>query len=69
MPMRKLWTLAQFARWAGLSRSTVYRLRRNGELEFVRLGRALRIDAAEARAWIERRRESHSGSPGLTGKN
>jgi excisionase family DNA binding protein len=67
--MRKLLTLAQFARWAGLSRSTVYRLRRDGELQFVRLGRALRIDAAEARAWIERRRESQSRAAGLLGKD
>lgn len=54
--MRKLLTLAQLAKATGLSRSTIYRLRARHDLPCIMIGRSLRIDAEEAKAWIASRR-------------
>ncbi|MGD9665657.1 MAG: helix-turn-helix domain-containing protein, partial [Novosphingobium sp.] len=49
--MPKLITIAQFQREFGVSRSTVYRLVKRGELHFVRIGRSVRISSEEADRW------------------
>jgi excisionase family DNA binding protein len=38
----------------GLSRSTLYELIAAGELRVIKVGRAVRIPAAELAAWVER---------------
>lgn len=49
--MKALISITEFQQTFGVSRSTVYRLVERGELEFVRIGRAVRIRRDEAEAW------------------
>ncbi|MFA7585765.1 MAG: helix-turn-helix domain-containing protein [Novosphingobium sp.] len=44
-------TIADFQHYYNVSRSTVYRLRERGELEFVHIGRAVRIRREDAERW------------------
>lgn len=50
----KLLTIAQAAEEMTCSRRTIWRLAGRGELRIVRLGRAVRIDAASIAALIQR---------------
>lgn len=51
---RRLLTIAQAAEEVNCSRRTIWRLAARGELRIVRLGRAVRIDAASIADLIQR---------------
>lgn len=51
--MKKFMTIEEFCVRYCVSRSTVYRLFERGAVEKVHVGRAVRIDIAEAEAWAE----------------
>lgn len=48
-----LLTVPQAARALGISRHTLYKLIRRGELHPIHIGRAARISAAEVRRWVQ----------------
>lgn len=48
-----LMTISQFQQEYEVSRSTVYRLRDRKLITFVRIGRAVRIPTADAKAWFQ----------------
>ena len=50
--MVALITIRDFQRNYNVSRSTVYRLQERGEIEFVHIGRSVRIPRESAEAWI-----------------
>lgn len=49
--MPSLLTIAEFQRHYNVSRSTVYRLRERKEIQFVHIGRAVRIPRDSAESW------------------
>jgi excisionase family DNA binding protein len=49
--MKTLLRISEFQEMYGLSRSTVYRLHDRGQLEFVHVGRAVRIRLEDAENW------------------
>ena len=49
--MPTLITIREFQRDYSVSRSTVYRLRESGELDFIHIGRAVRIRRDDAERW------------------
>lgn len=51
--MNRLLTITQFMRIHAISRATVYRENKAGRLPFIKVGRATRIDEADALAWRE----------------
>ena len=51
--MAALMTILDFQNEYNVSRSTVYRLRERGELEFVHIGRAVRIRRDHADRWFD----------------
>jgi excisionase family DNA binding protein len=51
---RLLYRIPEAADQLGLSRSTLYELVAAGELRVVKIGRAVRIPAAELTDWVER---------------
>jgi excisionase family DNA binding protein len=51
--MPKLMTLTQFQNAYGVSRSTIYRLAKTGDLPMVKIGRASRIKEDDAQRWLE----------------
>ena len=60
----RLLTLSEAQELLSLSRSTVYALVRAGELEAVKVGRALRIPADAVAAFISRLRTEQAEPPG-----
>lgn len=50
--MAHLMTIKEFQEEYCVSRSTVYRLEERGEISFVRIGRAVRIEVADAQQWF-----------------
>ena len=48
-----LLTVSQACRALGISRHTLYKLFRKGELHPIHIGRATRISAAEVRRWVQ----------------
>lgn len=51
--MKALISIKEFSEEFGVSRSTVYRLQKRGEIEFVHIGRAVRIPKVAVENWIE----------------
>jgi excisionase family DNA binding protein len=49
--MKALISIAEFQGVFGVSRSTVYRLEERGEIEFLKIGRAVRIRREDAENW------------------
>ena len=49
--MKALMSIAEFQQTFGVSRSTVYRLEERGEIEFLKIGRAVRIRREDAESW------------------
>ena len=56
--MEKLYTIKQVCDEFGISRSTVYRENKAGQLPFVKIGRATRIAASVLQAWFARLTEA-----------
>jgi excisionase family DNA binding protein len=52
--MEKLYTIKQVCDEFGISRSTVYRENKMGNLPFVKIGRATRIAGSTLKAWYDR---------------
>jgi excisionase family DNA binding protein len=50
--MKVLITISEFRESYGVSRSTVYRLEKGGNIGFVHVGRAVRIPLADAEKWF-----------------
>lgn len=50
--MPKLMTITQFQNAYGVSRSTIYRLAKTGDLPMVKIGRASRIKEEDAQRWL-----------------
>jgi len=48
-----LLTVPQASRALGISRHTLYRMIRRGELHPIHIGRATRISTAEVRRWVQ----------------
>lgn len=46
--------IPEAAELVGLGRSKIYELIREGEIPIIRIGRSLRIPAAELRLWVSR---------------
>jgi excisionase family DNA binding protein len=55
--IEKLLTIADVARVLGISRASVYRLMRSGELSAIRVGKRARFEPTDVRAYLERHRE------------
>jgi excisionase family DNA binding protein len=53
----QLLTISDVAALLGISRGSVYRLMRSGELVAIRVGERARFDQADVRAYLERNRE------------
>ncbi|WP_409996082.1 helix-turn-helix transcriptional regulator [Qipengyuania aquimaris] len=51
--VKALISIREFSEEFGVSRSTVYRLHKRGEIEFVHIGRAVRIPKVAVENWIE----------------
>jgi excisionase family DNA binding protein len=49
--MSRLITIAEFQKSYSVSRSTVYRLQKSGDITFVHVGRAVRIPLDNAENW------------------
>ncbi len=52
----ELLTDAELRQFLGVSRTTLWRLRKNGGLPFGRVGRAYRYRKSEVLAWLKRNR-------------
>ncbi len=52
-----LLTVPQAARMLGISRNTLYRLFRRGELRHIHIGRAARVSVADLRRWLQAREQ------------
>lgn len=48
----KLMTIGQFCSEFSVSRSTVYRLQKAGKIDFLKVGRAVRIARSNAIDWV-----------------
>ena len=55
--IEKLLTIDDVARVLGISRGSVYRLMRSGELLAIRIGERARFEPTDVRAYLERHRE------------
>lgn len=56
--LKRLMTLADFSAEYSLSRSAVYREVSAGRLKLTKVGRASRIAAMDAEAWLQRQRSA-----------
>ena len=56
MPVERLaYRVQEFAVAIGCSRAKTYELIAQGEIPFIKIGKSIRVPAAEGRAWIERK--------------
>ncbi|OGG03013.1 MAG: hypothetical protein A3F83_05490 [Candidatus Glassbacteria bacterium RIFCSPLOWO2_12_FULL_58_11] len=55
--METTWKVENVAEYLGFGRQTVYNKIRTGELPFYKIGRAVRFDPDEVRAWRESKRQ------------
>jgi excisionase family DNA binding protein len=51
--MAKLFTIAELAKLARVSRSTLLRERKAGRLRAITIGRAVRISSDDVEAWLQ----------------
>lgn len=51
--MKTLISINEFLQTYGVSRSTAYRLRDQGKIRFVHVGRAVRIPAEDVATWYQ----------------
>jgi excisionase family DNA binding protein len=51
--MNELITIREFQEMTGLSRSTVYRLQSSGALNFVHIGRTVRLRRVDVTRWLD----------------
>jgi excisionase family DNA binding protein len=56
--IEKLLTIADVAQVLGISRGSVYRLMRSGELPAIRVGERARFEPTDVRAYLERHRKT-----------
>lgn len=59
-PGNRVWDLKQACSFLGLSRNTIYKLIKNGELPAFKLGntRGWRFDAQDLEKWIQRQKQA-----------
>jgi excisionase family DNA binding protein len=60
---RIAYSIEEFARLAGLGRTTVYQEIRNGRLRPLKVGKRTLVPADEARCWLARLGASHAQLP------
>ncbi len=59
-----LLAIPEAARFVGLGRSKLYELVRDGDVEVVRIGRAVRVPVASLRTYVERLRADQAQENG-----
>jgi excisionase family DNA binding protein len=59
-PLRLLWTSREAAQTLCISARTLWGLTRDGKIRCIRIGRSVRYDPADIRAWIEAQKTSEA---------